>query len=88
MPRAPILPIFSAFSVGRVIIILSVVKCGNMGWLWDLTHDKQGGLDTLNVILLSLAGLHVVAFGVWIFHVLTQKPTRIRDKVDLRDKGD
>lgn len=61
---------------------------GNMGWLWDLTHDKQGGLDTLNVILLSLAGLHVVAFGVWIFLVLTQKPTRIRDKVDLRDKGD
>ena len=51
-------------------------------------HDKQGGLDTLNVILLSLAGLHVVAFGVWIFLVLTQKPTRIRDKVDPRDKGD
>ena len=54
-----------------------------MGWLWDLTHDMDGGLNSLNAILLSLAALHIVALGVWIFLVLTQKPTRIRDKVDL-----
>ena len=54
-----------------------------MGWLWDLTNDKDGGLNSLNAILLSLAALHIVALGVWIFLVLTQKPTRIRDKVDL-----
>jgi len=54
-----------------------------MGLLWDLTHDKDGGLNSLNAILLSLAALHIVALGVWIFLVLTQKPTRIRDKVDL-----
>ena len=89
MPAAsPIISLFhplaeSASAEKSIVTAHCDSRTSRMGWLWDLTHDKDGGLNSLNAILLRLAALHIVALGVWIFLVLTQKPTRIRDKVDL-----
>jgi hypothetical protein len=40
-------------------------------------------LGSLELAVLVVAGAHVLALCVWVYLIATQKPPRVRDRVDL-----